>query len=80
MKRRSISYAASSTISPELHIRMQAAFQRHCDAAVSKTINLSEKATAAVVDQAYKLAYELGCKGVTIYRRHSRPDEPMCLD
>ena len=67
-------------ISPEWHIRMQAAFQRHCDAAVSKTINLSEKANAAIVDNAYKLAYQLGCKGVTIYRRHSRANEPMCLD
>jgi len=66
-------------IKPQWHIRMQAAFQQHCDAAVSKTINLSEKATVAAVDKAYKLAYQLGCKGVTIYRRHSRDSEPMSL-
>jgi len=66
-------------IKPEWHIRMQAAFQEHCDAAVSKTINFSEKTTVASVDKAYKLAYQLGCKGITIYRRHSRCHEPMSL-
>ena len=67
-------------INYEAHIRMQAAFQQHCDAAVSKTINLSEKATAATVEKAYKLAYQLGCKGITIYRQKSREQEPMSLE
>jgi ribonucleoside-diphosphate reductase alpha chain len=66
-------------ITPEWHIRMQAGFQKHCDAAVSKTINFTEKAKTASVDKAYRLAYHLGCKGITIYRRKSRPDEPMTL-
>ncbi len=66
-------------ISPKWHIRMQAAFQENCDAAVSKTINLSEKSTVDAVDKAYRLAYSLGCKGVTIYRRGSRNNEPMTL-
>jgi ribonucleoside-diphosphate reductase alpha chain len=66
-------------IEPQWHIQMQAAFQRHCDAAVSKTINFSENATVAAVDKAYKLAYRLGCKGITIYRRRSRGREPMSL-
>jgi len=66
-------------IKPQWHIRMQAAFQEHCDAAVSKTINFNENATVAAVDKAYKLTYQLGCKGITIYRRGSRDREPMSL-
>ena len=66
-------------IQPEWHIRMQAAFQQHCDAAVSKTINFRENATIAAIDKAYRLAYQLDCKGITIYRRHSRKHEPMSL-
>jgi len=79
-------FKAAYDIEPQWHIRMQAAFQQHCDAAVSKTINLSEKASPAAIDKAYKLAYRLGCKGyrlgckgVTVYRRGSREHEPMSL-
>ena len=72
-------FKSAYDISPQWHIRMQSAFQQHCDAAVSKTINFSEKATPASVDKAYKLAYQLNCKGVTIYRQHSRESEPMSL-
>ncbi|MGD9109512.1 MAG: adenosylcobalamin-dependent ribonucleoside-diphosphate reductase [Phycisphaerales bacterium] len=66
-------------IAPSWHIQMQAAFQKHCDAAVSKTINLPQNATVAAVDRAYKMAYQHGCKGITVYRRKSRRDEPMML-
>ena len=72
-------FKAAYDIEPQWHIRMQAAFQQHCDAAVSKTINLNEKAAPAAIDKAYKLAYRLGCKGVTVYRRGSREHEPMSL-
>ncbi|MBL7187211.1 MAG: adenosylcobalamin-dependent ribonucleoside-diphosphate reductase [Phycisphaerae bacterium] len=72
-------FKAAYDIEPQWHIRMQAAFQQHCDAAVSKTINLNEKAAPPAIDKAYKLAYRLGCKGVTVYRRGSREHEPMSL-
>jgi len=64
-------------ISPEYHVQIQGAFQQHVDNSVSKTANLPSGATIKAVDKVYRFAFELGCKGITVYRDESNQDQVL---
>ena len=72
-------FVTAHDITPYWHMRMQAAYQRHCDASISKTINFPHEATVDDVRQIYELAIDLDVKGVTVYRDGCRDMQPMAL-
>jgi ribonucleoside-diphosphate reductase alpha chain len=72
-------FVTALDITPEFHVQMQAAFQRHVDNAVSKTVNLPKNSTQKDVRNIYLLAWKLKCKGITVYRYGSKPEQVLYL-
>jgi ribonucleotide reductase alpha subunit len=72
-------FATSWELPPEAHVRMQSAFQRHTDNAVSKTVNRPETATPADIERVIRFAYQLRCKGITVFRDGCKGSQVLSL-
>jgi ribonucleoside-diphosphate reductase alpha chain len=65
-------FVTAHDVNPEMRVKMQATIKKHIDTAISSTINLPKSATPEEVSEIYRLAWKLGCKGITVYREGSR--------
>ncbi|NVM27613.1 MAG: adenosylcobalamin-dependent ribonucleoside-diphosphate reductase [Candidatus Helarchaeota archaeon] len=72
-------FVTALEVTPEAHVKVQAVFQKHVDNAVSKTVNLPRSATPKDIEIIFKLAYDLGCKGITVYRYGSKKHQVLSI-